>query len=109
MTKIAYDTYAALLRLFIHYMSRVRHRVDQPPMNHMIDNEGIERNQFHGLFYFKICKTKNYVHTYYFIGTELINVRWYSGPNAPNVAPQVQSVATVHFFIVHAQVCIVSK
>ena len=42
MTKIAYDTYAALLRLFIHYMSRVRHRVDQPPMNHMIDNEGTE-------------------------------------------------------------------
>ena len=44
-----------------------------------------------------------------FIGTELINVRWYSGPNAPNVAPQVQSVATVHFFIVHAQVCMYSN
>ena len=46
MTKIAYDTYAALLRLFIHYMSRVRHRVDQPPMNHMIDNEGIHAEYF---------------------------------------------------------------
>ena len=52
MTKIAYDTYAALLRLFIHYMSRVRHRVDQPPMNHMIDNEGTElSNQFYGFFF----------------------------------------------------------
>ena len=54
MTKIAYDTYAALLRLFIHYMSRVRHRVDQPPMNHMIDNEGTEQS-ISRIFYFKIC------------------------------------------------------
>ena len=118
MTKIAYDTYAALLRLFIHYMSRVRHRVDQPPMNHMIDNEGTEQS-ISRIFLFqdmylvfclkKFVNPKIIVHTYCFIGTELINVRWYSGPNAPNVAPQVQSVATVHFFIVHAQVCIVSK
>ena len=62
MTKIAYDTYAALLRLFIHYMSRVRHRVDQPPMNHMIDNEGTYV-RFHEKNYkllFFISRKKNF-------------------------------------------------
>ena len=65
MTKIAYDTYAALLRLFIHYMSRVRHRVDQPPMNHMIDNEGTDYRAFSSISrkentYFHFKKKNNY-------------------------------------------------
>ena len=63
-TKIANDTYSALLRLFIHYMSRIRRGNGQPPLTQWRDNEA----------------------------HELIRVHW------------SHDYATIHFFIVHAQV-----
>ena len=63
-TKIANDTYSALLRLFIHYMSRIRRSNGQPPLTQWRDNEA----------------------------HELIRVHW------------SHDYATIHFFIVHAQV-----
>lgn len=64
--KVANDTYASLLRLFVFFMSRVRRRADQPQSMHWRENDA----------------------------QELILVQW----------PHEQVTATIHFFIVHAQV-----
>lgn len=68
LSKVANETYSALLRLFIHFMGRVRRRGDQhqPNINQWQNNDA----------------------------QELIMVHW----GVENLT------ATIHFFIVHAQV-----